>query len=81
VDDFRGGRLSGRSAGLEFLGPFGSERGRAVLAVAFFATDDAGTFDALFRSRGFFVISILTSNGESIRHFPTGSLSSRRNPI
>jgi hypothetical protein len=81
ADDFRGARPLGRSEGFEYLGLFGSRRGRAVVAVAVFVADDTGDFDALFRSRGFFVISILTSNGESIRHFPAGSLSSRRNPI
>jgi hypothetical protein len=81
AEDFRGARPSGRGEGFEYLGAFGSERGRAAVTEEFFAADIAGDFDALFRSRGFFVISILTSRGESIRHFPTGSLSSRRNPI
>ncbi|MDX6713248.1 MAG: hypothetical protein QOH96_4264 [Blastocatellia bacterium] len=81
VEDFSGVRPSGRDEGFEYLRAFGSERGRAAVAEEFFAADVAGDFDALFRSRGFFVISILTSRGDSIRHFPTGSLSSRRNPI
>ena len=81
ADDFSGARPSGRDEGFEYLSAPGSDRDRAAVADEFLTADVAESFDAFFRSRGFFVISILTSRGESMRHFPTGSLSSRRNPI